>query len=538
MKRLLLGFLFSFGAYSLSAQVQFEERFEVESDYFDPLFEIVRLDEGLVSFRSLPQRAFSGDRVFQYFISDQNLQTEGIVELPVKSGFDMIGYDQDGRFLYVLFQKGTALNADKYILKINLDTKKGFEYGIENLLSMELAEFLVQGNSVIVMGAADTRPAVQVYDLESKSLHTVQGIYGNNTQILQIQKLPELEAFEVILSRKGQYREREILINTYDLTGNLLREVKIDEFGNPDQEIMEALILPMRGYGQTVVGSFGLERRDAYQGMYLMDINEFGEYQSKLYTLEDFPNFFNYLNEKSKEKKDQAILKEIERDRVPSIQNVYSIRKAIETDDGYYVYFDHFNVVNNRGRMNSPYSPTSLYRYDRWERMNASQAGDPFSTNRYNGPTSYTILTEYSYISAHFVKIGTEGQVIWDNSASLDNLNTSVGTPFGDVAIVDDEFYHAYVRNDKIRLAYFKNGEKVFDNMQFDIELINENERIAENNLETLSMVHWYDRYYLLSGTQRIRYQKEDGIGATREVYFLAKVMVVGDLYEPVEGPE
>jgi hypothetical protein len=56
--------------------------------------------------------------------------------------------------------------------------------------------------------------------------------------------------------------------------------------------------------------------------------------------------------------------------------------------------------------------------------------------------------------------------------------------------------------------------------------------------METLSISHWFGRFYLLTGTQRIRYQKEDGSGASKEVFFLSKVMVAGDLYQPEEGQE
>ena len=102
-------------------------------------------------------------------------------------------------FFHVLFQRGYSTTGERYVLRIDLSTRKGFEYGLSNLLDMELAEFLVQNNSVIVMGVADTRPAVQVYDLDDKSVHTLQGIYGNDTQILQIRKMPEIESFQVVV---------------------------------------------------------------------------------------------------------------------------------------------------------------------------------------------------------------------------------------------------------------------------------------------------------------------------------------------------
>ena len=537
MKQLFVLVLILFLGFKSFAQVEYVARFEVETDFFDPLFETIPTNQGLISFRTLSKKAFNNRRTFQYFISDLELNTDGLIELPVRDGFDMVGFDLEGDFFHVLFQRGYSTTGERYVLRIDLSTRKGFEYGLSNLLDMELAEFLVQNNSVIVMGVADTRPAVQVYDLDDKSVHTLQGIYGNDTQILQIRKMPEIESFQVVLSRKGQYREREIIINTYDLEGNLLRDIKVNQFGDPDQEIMEALLLPMRGYQQTMIGSFGLERRDYYQGMYLMDINEFGECETKLYTLEDFPNFFNYLNERSKARKDREVMRNIEKNRVPSIRNVYSIRQAIETPEAYYVYFDHYNIINSRGNFRTPYSPMGMYRYDRFNRF-GQNIFDPIYMNRLGSPQFNQLQPEYSYISAHFIKLGKDGKVIWDNAATFDDLNTEIRMAFGDIAVIGDEFYHAYVRDDEIRLAYFKNGEKVFDNLEVEIELMDETQRIAENNMETLSISHWFGRFYLLTGTQRIRYQKEDGSGASKEVFFLSKVMVAGDLYQPEEGQE
>jgi hypothetical protein len=101
---------------------------------------------------------------------------------------------------------------------------------------------------------------------------------------------------------------------------------------------------------------------------------------------------------------------------------------------------------------------------------------------------------------------------------------------------VGDEYYHMYVRDQTIKLSYFKNGEKVFEHLDFELELPDENERIVETNPSSLRLVHWYDRYYLLSGTQKIRFLKPSGGQDTREVYFLTKVLVNGDLYQP-EGP-
>ena len=522
----------------INAQVKFVNRFEVESDLYDPGFQMSPLPEGIVSFRTIPEKALSFKRVFQYFVSDFKLNTEkGLVEFPVKEGYDMLGFDTDGNQLFVLFQRGYSISSEKYILNIDLDSQQGFEFNADNLLEMELIEFLVVNRKVLFMGTTDGRPVIQIYDLDNKDLYTVQGIYNNDTQILQIRKLPEVQAMEVVLSRKTPYREREVSINTYDFFGNLIREIKVDDFGDEDQEIMDALLVQKPNYQSAMIGAFGRDRSDSYQGMYIMEINEFGEYEFKLYTLADFPNFYNYLGEKPKERKDIEVEKTMEKGKIPSIRNFYAIRDVQQTQDAYYIYFDQFSINNSRGSSNL-YSPTSGYRYNTWNRTGYDPNIREFiSSNGYNRPpTIYQVIPEYQYVSAHFAKVAKTGQVIWDNAATYDGLITTYPEAFGEVAAVGDEYYHMYVRDQTIKLSYFKKGEKIFEDLDFEIELPDENERIVETNPSSIRLVHWYDRYYLLSGTQKIRFLKPSGGQETREVYFLNKVLVNGDLYVP-EGP-
>ncbi len=543
MKILITGLFLLIFVNLSSAQVKFVERFEVESELYDPLFEMAATDDGLVSFRTTTQRGISFKRVFQYFTSDENLATEsGLIEFPVKDGYDMLGFDTDSNGLYVLFTRGSGLTREKYILHIDLETKIGKEYNVDNVVDMELMEFLVEREMAIFMGTSDTRPVLQIYDLNTKSVHTVQGIYGNDTQILQIRKMPETRSLEVVLSRKGQYRDLEILINTYDLQGMLIQEVKVDRFAEQGQEIMNALLLSNGDYQQVMMGGFGLERRKSYQGMYIMEINEFGEYDFKLYTLEDFPNFFNYLNERQKERRDASVLKDLDKGKVPRLQSAYAIRDVREDRDHYYVYFDQFDEINSRGmNRRGAFSRGGIYRYDRWSRMGSNYGyGDPMlpGIGRFPMTGTYSYTPEYRYTSAHFIKVAKTGQVIWDNAVSYNDFTTTYPEAFGEIAIVGDELYHLFVEELKIKMSFFKNGEKIFENEEFELELTNEKERIRDTNAESLRLIHWYDRYFLLSGTQKVRYQDETGRAKVRDVYFLSKILVDGDLYEPKDLPD
>ena len=532
MKKILPLLIFILLGWNALAQVKFVSRFEIQGDPYDPLFEMMRIPNGLVSFRTYQARGFSSAKVFQYLVSDTELKSSGIKELSIKSGYEMVGYDTDGNNLFVLMAKGLTANADKYILQVNLESNVGFEIPAQNLLEVELVEFLVQKRKAIFMGSAEGRPVLQLYDLDDKSIRTVQGVYGNNTNVLQIRKMPELEALEVVVSRKGQYRDLETSIITFDMQGNLVREVKVDQFGEPGQEILEGLLLADENYQQVMIGSYGLNGRSSYQGMYIMEINEFGEYEFKLYTLEDFPNFYNYLGEKQKLKRDMEVLEDLEKSKIPSIRNTYSIRDVRQTEDAYYVYFDQYNLVTSRSGRPSGLAPNNSYRYDRINRMGyAPYYMDPFVSP--NMATQvYGLTSEYQYVSAHFVKVAKSGEVIWDNSARYDDFTTTYPEPFGEIAVVGNDLYHLYVENDQIKASFFRNGERVFEHENFGLELLDENERIRNTDFASLRLVHWYDRYFILTGQQTIRSLGPDGREQIRDVFFMSKILVDGDLYQ------
>jgi len=535
MKLILTLLFFACSMFAVQAQVKFLSRFEVKGQPYDPAFEMMRIPNGLVVFRTYQARNLSSEKVFQFFKTNQDLKSDALIELNLRPGFDMIGYDIEGNDLFVLMAKGSNSNADKYILQVDLETSQGFEFSVNNLLSIELVEFLVQKRKAVFMGNAESRPVLQIYDLDDKSIHTVQGIYNNNSEVLQIRKMSELESLEVVVSKRGQYKNRETSIFTFDMEGNLVREVKVDQFGEAGQEILEGLLLADQNYQQVMIGSFGLDGRNSYQGVYIMEINEFGEYEFKLYTLEDFPNFYNYLPEKQKAKQDQSVLNDLEKSKIPSIGNTFSIRDVRETEDAYYLYFDQVNIVNYRGGRSGTFSPSSAYRYDRMTRIGYAPTLSGMVVLSNDLSQAFTITNVFQYEAAHFIKISKEGQVLWDNSATYDDFVTDYPEAFGEIAIVGDDLFHLYVENDKIMASFFRNGEKVFEHLSFDLELRDEGDRLKNTDLSTLRLAHWYDRYYILSGQQSIRFLNTDNREEVRDVFFMAKILVDGDLYQPEE---
>ena len=537
--RILLFLFLALVALPSVAQLQFKERLEVPTQTFDPAFELMRIPSGLVAFRTFQPRSLDADRVFEYYLTSEQLQSQGLVEVKIRKGFDLIGYDTDGDNLYVLFAKGETASAEKYVLHLDLSTQVGVEHDAANLLPMDLVEFLVLDQKAIFMGVSDTRPAVQIFSLEDKTVQTVQGIYGNESHVVQMLKLPEIQALEVVIRRRGPFKSQETLVLTFDLEGNLLRELKLDPLGDPDEEPLDGLLLTGENYGQTLIGAYGKEVRNYYKGMYLTQINEFGEQNTALYTLEDFPNFFNFLPEKQRDKQQAAVVAQLEKGKVPSIRNAYAIRDVKEMEDRYLVYFDQFSVNSTRGPGTiAPPLASQRYRYDRASRMGYI----PFFMDPYNplaGPMqAYTLVTEYTYKSAHFIEVAKTGQVIWDNAARYEDVTTSYPEAFAEVSVQGDDVFHLFLINDQIKLNYFRKGEKLLENEPIQLELDPTLGEIQYTDLESLRLLHWYGPYFLVSGIQKIRSTDAKGKEGVREVFFIHKLLLDGDLYVPNEDAD
>lgn len=537
--RILLFLFLAFVALPSVAQLQFKERLEVPTQTFDPVFELMRIPSGLVAFRTFQPRSLDADRVFEYFLTSDQLQSQGLVEVKIRKGFDLIGYDTDGDNLYVLFAKGETASAEKYVLHLDLITQVGVEYDADNLLPMDLVEFLVLDQKAIFMGVSDNRPAVQIFSLKDKTVQTVQGIYGNESHVIQMLKLTEIQALEVVIRRRGPFKSQETLVLTFDLQGTLLRELKLDPLGDPDEEPLDGLLLTGTNYGQTLIGAYGKEVRNYYKGMYITQINEFGEQNTALYTLEDFPNFFNFLPEKQREKQQAALIEQLEKGKVPSIRNAYAIRDVKEMEDRYLVYFDQFSVSSTRGPGTiAPPLASQRYRYDRANRMGYI----PFYMDPYNplsGPMqAYTLVTEYTYKSAHFIEVAKTGQVIWDNASRYEDVTTSYPEAFAEVSVQGDDVFHLFLINDQIKLNYFRKGEKFLENEPIQLELDPTQGEIQYTDLESLRLLHWYGPYFLVSGIQKIRSTDAEDKEIVREVFFIHKLLLDGDLYIPNEDAD
>jgi len=505
------------------SQIQFVQRVEQPAKQNEDNYVIMPFKTGLIAFRAHSEKGNFIKRKFQYFITDQQLESREHQEFDLPDYYDMVGYDIDGDKLYILLKKSSYAK-DQIIYEVDLDGGDINNYNISSALAAELQEFFIIDQKVILMGTMESRPVVQIYDINLDNIITLQGIYANDAKIIQMRKDFDLAIFDVVMSKRDFYKNKIISVLTFDIEGNKLREVKIDQLDDPRMEIVEGVLTPPNQYKQAMVGPFGLRKKEAFQGFYISSINEFGEYDNSYITLEDLPNFYNYLPERPRKRKIKALEKSIENNKRLTIPNVLTTREVITVGDHYLIYNDYISPSSSRyssrdGMYNSGY----YYNSPLQRRMSPMYMGmwpgaGPMPLNH--------VHRQFRYLAAQFLLMDIRGNIVWDNSLSLKNNVLPYEGKFGEVSFDGNDLYYMYLDKVELRLSQISDGEVVLENESFPIELIDDNERIRDTHESSLSLMWWYDKYYLLSGKQRIRFQNESGKEENKEVFFITKIRV------------
>jgi hypothetical protein len=242
MKKIILlyAFIVLNPLYSFS-QIQFVQRVEQPAKQSEDNYILMPFKAGLLAFRAQSDRGNFIKRRFQYFITDRQLNPGDPQEFELPDYYDMIGYDIDGENLYLLLRKSNV-NKDQIIFKVDLEAGDVNSYKISSVLAAELQEFFIIDDKAVLMGTMENRPVVQIYDINLDNVITLQGIYANDAKIIQMRKDYELAVFDVVMSKRDFYKNKIINVLTFDIEGNILREVKIDRLEDPRMELVEGVL--------------------------------------------------------------------------------------------------------------------------------------------------------------------------------------------------------------------------------------------------------------------------------------------------------
>jgi hypothetical protein len=219
----------------------------------------------------------------------------------------------------------------------------------------------------------------------------------------------------------------------------------------------------------------------------------------KFYKFLEFDNFLSYLPEKKKAKIEKKKKKKAKKGKEMNL-NYLMASHDIQFIDGKYIYI---------GEAHYPTYRTETY------------------TTTVNGKTvtrTRQVFDGYQYTHATVAGFNEQGDKLWDNTFEMwPSYKPYFHKKFITSSILDNRKINLlFSSNSNITAkTFFANG-KITDEATYSyIETADDNDKIKRtfSNLE-----HWYGKYFIAHGSQKIK-NKENKFGAKkRKVYFMNKV--------------
>ena len=480
------------------AQPQQPIRLELELDLTDEPYEVESLGaDGLILYRFRDENKLASDAPYEFIRYDTALQEVWNKTYRMGREYQLIGWDYHNDSIYFLYEQ-FGIKEPYQLIKLDKLTGDTTVTNIRKVLPIQLTSFESVGKAIIFAGYVNGRSTVILYNREDGKQRVLPNFYEEQSEIMEVVVDDEAEEFHVTIVNKQPREPFTMTLRTFNADGVLTHE---QDLALPE----ELNILYGRAAGETrghsvVAGTFSDKRSDYSRGIFVADVDEFGEINYQTYAYADLDNFFNYM----KSKRRQRVKRRIERRRIKGRKARFSYRllvqDIIEKDDYFVLVGEAFYPV---------------YRY----------YGGSGVASRGASNSSSTYFDGYRYTHAVVMAFNAEGKVLWNNSFEIEGIQS----------LTLQEFVEVHVNRDRIVLLYLYDGEirsKVIreDTMEegkfFDPIEVKFGQEVVQRNENDVSILErWYADYFFAAGVQDIRRLNTRGADQNRRVFYVNKIV-------------
>src|SRR5258708_7441308 len=273
---------------------------------------------------------------------------------------------------------------------------------------------------------------------------------------------------DVIISAKNSSRRKCIWIRHFDSNGDLLKTIILEP--EEKKHLIFGRAAKMNDDSQIIAGVYG--RNSTYvRGVFVADVNAYGEYKIHYYNFADLKNFFHYM----KANREKRIKERIERRKIKGKKIKFNYRLMVHE---LVPYNDQFIMLGEAF-------------FPRYSTRSSTPFGSSYSPWSYGLPITYSrtygsdlVFDGYQYTHAVAIGFDKNANLVWDNSFEINGI----------------------IKGDQV------------------IEGTVQNSMSTNNNKEAIStqngkLEYWYGNHFFVHGVQYIKSNDN-----TRKVFFIAKL--------------
>lgn len=391
-------------------------------------------------------------------------------------------YHNDG-FLFALFKKVGESKIG--VLRIDFDSGDKIYNEGDMLTNMDVEQFVVLRSKAIITGTYNDRPVAVLFSFFDKTSKVLPELHANFFDINEIDVNEQTENIYIMLKNQ---RHCEYILKTYNYDGKLIKATQI---GDRQQTPVSGKILTLNDKEAILTGSYADGCSQLSKGIYIQHLDQ---KEPQFIKFEDLNNFFKFMSPKREEKMKQRIKNRKQQGKELKLRYRLNLHDIEQTPDGWILIAEVF-YPEYKSPSSTAFSTLRAYRV----------GNEVYNNFRF----THTVICSFD----------KSGKLIWDNSVSLDELESSELSEKVQISMVDNTFLLAYPDENMIKTAVMKQGENVKVLERFDLKPSNDAESISDTKTSNLSA--WYGHSFIAYGDQTVR---KSGAVGSKEVFYINKL--------------
>ncbi|MGC4022020.1 MAG: hypothetical protein QM734_08790 [Cyclobacteriaceae bacterium] len=510
MNRVHLSFLFLILVKTVCAQVEQTGRIETPVRIDAEAFSIVSLDTaGLLLYRNFVGSAENQTELIRL---DTSLQQKWRGFLPTPKTLQLKSVKSFANKIYFFFKNLIPGSQEFIVYTVNIKGGSYRSYTIKNVIQFNPTEYVVATNAILIGGYFNFRPLVLFFSLKEEKSHLLPGFLNEPGEITQIESYPDGTS-SVVTSAKNINGKKCIWIRHFDSDGEFLKTTIIEPEDN--KNLIFGRVAKTDNNSQVVAGVYG---RNSYfsRGLFVAEINEYGEYAVHYYNFGDLENFFHYM----KAKREKRIKDRIERRHIKGKKIKFNYRFLVHeliTDGDQFILTGEAFYPKYAGRSSypnlSPYNSTSPWGYG----PNAR-----YYPPTYNRPNDL-VFDGFQYTHAVAIGFDKNGTLKWDNSFEINGIKTFELEQYVKIVPRQNHIVLLYLYENLIRSKIIKDNQVIEGTTQNPVKTFNGQEQEA-HGIRSNKLEHWFGNHFFAYGIQNLK--DAEIPNQTRTVFFINKLSV------------
>jgi hypothetical protein len=510
----LAGFFLAACIPSFSQVVQ-PHRFEKETKYHDADFEVISLEkEGMALVRE-KNKFKSGKQTWEITLLDTVLHERETRDIEIDSKGELTGYEYAPGFLHLLFTlKDTKGRMS--LLSIDLKSENSKLYEIEPELNFSISHFCKAGESFVLGGYVNLEPAVILFVPTTNNIKIVPGFFVKNTELVDV-RANQNQTFNTLMIDRSDRAAQNIIFRTFDSSGKQLFDniVAIDE----DITLLNGITSTLKRDDLMIAGLFAKRNSKQPIGFYTIPVNPFGKQKISRAYFGQLTHYLDYLKPKKAAKIKSRTLEARENGKLPDFTSHVYPHKIIENDKGFLLLAESYNASSSNSY--NQYSNVTPYYYSS-PYYGGRPTNNPYNTPDRNPPQE--IITEVSRIESVVIAFDASGEVLWDHSVKLDDIERPLLVQTADFSLREDSLHFLYKKESTLKIKNIEFGTDQLAETDAKIKPLAPTDEIRSEKPEFGEVRSWFGNSFYVWGYQSVR--SKAGDYKTRDVFYINKLVV------------